>query len=413
MTTVTPTPAGNPSTAASEQDAAIDPRSAPRRSWRLPEIGDPGALAVLVAIAVIWTVFQTQNANFLSARNLSNLILQMAVTAILAIAVVLVLVIGEIDLSLGSVTGVTSALLGVLLTNDHWSAGAAIVAALALGLGIGLLQGAVVVLVGVSSFIVTLGGFLAWAGLQLALIGPAGDLPVTNATVTAVANDYLTPTVAWALAAAAVALVALTEVMRARAARRAGVTTASRTRVGLRLLLIAALLSGIVAYLNSNFGVPYLMVLLLGLVVIFGWVLSRTMFGRYLYAIGGNAEASRRAGVPVATVRVVVLGLSGLLGGVAGIVSTSSLFATSAGTGGSTLLLEAIAAAVIGGASLFGGRGRIYQALLGAIVIASIQNGLDLLGKAASTEDIAMGAILVLAVCVDALNRRRRAATGR
>lgn len=180
-----------------------------------------------------------------------------------------------------------------------------------------------------------------------------------------------------------------------------------------RVVLLAAVLAAIVAYLNDNFGVPYLLVVMLALAAGLGWTLRRTIFGRYLYAVGGNAEASRRAGVPLATVRVAVLGLSGLLGGVAGIVSTSNLFATSAGVGGSTLLLEAIAAAVIGGASLFGGRGHVYQALLGALVIASIENGLYLLGKSASTVEIATGVILVLAVSVDAASRRRRATAGR
>ena len=358
-------------------------------------------------------LFQTQNANFLSARNLSNLVLQMAVTAILAIAVVVVLVCGEIDLSLGAVTGVTSALLGVLLTNEHFGAGWAMLLALLLGLGIGLLQGSVTVFVGVPSFLVTLGGFLAWAGVQLSLIGPAGDLPVTNPTVAAIANDYLSPWVAWLLAALGVAVVAVTELLHGRAWRRSGLSGPPAWRAWVRCSLLAGSLAGLVAYLNSNFGVPYLLVLMVGLAAGLGWVMQRTPFGRHVYAVGGGIEASRRAGVPVGAVRVAVLGLSGLIGGIAGIVSTSSLYATSAGTGGSILLLEAIAAAVIGGTSLFGGHGRIYQALLGALVIASIENGLDLLGESASTEEIATGVILVLAVSIDALSRRRRAAVGR
>ncbi|MDA8315678.1 MAG: sugar ABC transporter permease [Actinomycetota bacterium] len=374
---------------------------------------EAGPLPVIVGVVAIWIFFQAQNTSYLSARNLSNLITQMAVTAILAMAVVLVLVAGEIDLSLGSVTGVTSAVLGVLLTNDHWPAGAALLAALALGLGIGLVQGAVTAYVGVPSFLVTLGGFLAWAGLQLSVIGPAGDLPVTNGTITAIGNDYLAPWVAWLMATVVVIGVGLVEVARRRSWRRAGMRGPHPWQAIARVVLLAAVLAAIVAYLNDNFGVPYLLVVMLALAAGLGWTLRRTIFGRYLYAVGGNAEASRRAGVPLATVRVAVLGLSGLLGGVAGIVSTSNLFATSAGVGGSTLLLEAIAAAVIGGASLFGGRGHVYQALLGALVIASIENGLYLLGKSASTVEIATGVILVLAVSVDAASRRRRAAAGR
>ena len=373
--------------------------------------GDLGALPVIIGLTAVWIFFQTQNSNFLTSRNLSNLTLQMAVTAILAMAVVLVMVTGEIDLSLGSVTGATSALLGILLTNHHWSVATALAATFALGLGIGLLQGAITVFVGVPSFIVTLGGFLAWAGVQLALIGPAGNLPVNNNTIAAIGNSYLGHTTAWLLAAATIVVLAGVELLRRREWRRAGAPRPV-LRSLLRLSLIAAGLLGVVAFLNSNFGVPYVLVLFLSIAALLGWITRRTFFGRYLYAVGGNREASRRAGVPVAAIRVAVLGLSGLLAGLAGVVSTSNLYATSANTGGSILLLEAIAAAVIGGTSLFGGRGRIYQALLGTLVIASVHNGLGLLGKAASTEDIATGTILVLAVSLDALNRRRRAVTG-
>ena len=373
--------------------------------------GDLGPLPVIVGLIAVWVFFQTQNSNFLTSRNLSNLTLQMAVTAILAMAVVVVMVAGEIDLSLGSVTGVTSALLGVLLTNDHWSTSAALAATFALGLGIGLLQGLVTVLVGVPSFIVTLGGFLAWAGVQLAVIGPAGNLQVTNNTIAAIGNNYLSHTSAWLVAAAAVVGVAVVEALRFRERRRSN-GPFSVVRSVTRVFALAVGVCAVVAFLNGNFGVPYVLVLFLTVGAVLGWIMRRTFLGRYLFAVGGNAEASRRAGVPVKTVRVAALSLSGLLAGLAGVVSTSTLYATSANVGGSILLLEAIAAAVIGGTSLFGGRGRIYMALLGTLVIASVQNGLGLLGKSASTEDIATGTILVLAVSLDALNRRRRAAAG-
>jgi len=316
--------------------------------------------------------------------------------------------------SLGSVTGVTSALLGVLLTEQHWSAAGALAATFALGLGIGLLQGLVTVFVGVPSFLVTLGGFLAWAGLQLSLIGAAGDLPVNNATVTAIGNSYLSHSiVAWALAALAVIGVTAAEIARHLAYQREGITPPATAKAAVRVALTAAGSFGLVAFLNNNFGVPYILIIFVGVALALGWVTQRTLFGRYIYAIGGNSEASRRAGIPVPWIRVSVLGISGLLAGLAGVVSTSNLYATSAGVGGSILLLEAIAAAVIGGTSLFGGRGRVYQALLGALLIASVQNGLDLLGEPASTVEMAMGGILVLAVSLDALNRRRNAALTR
>jgi D-xylose transport system permease protein len=394
--------------------AASPLRASIRRRLQAAAGGELGPLPVIIGLALVWIFFQTQNSHFLTARNLSNLTLQMAVTAILAVAVTLVLVAGEIDLSLGSVTGVTSALLGILLTNHHWPVAAALAATFGLGLGIGLLQGAITVLVGVPSFLVTLGGFLAWAGVQLSLIGPAGNLPVNDPTIAAIANSYLSHGVAWALAAAVVVAVAATQLARLLDERRHSAMAASSiVEATARVGLTAAAAFGLVAFLNRNFGVPYVLVLFLGIAVGLGWIMRRTIFGRHVYAVGGNAEASRRAGVPVPAVRIAVLGLSGLLAGLAGVVSTSNLYATSANTGGGILLLEAIAAAVLGGTSLFGGRGRIYQALLGALVIASIENGLGLLGKSASTEDIATGVILVLAVCLDAINRRRRAATGR
>jgi D-xylose transport system permease protein len=182
---------------------------------------------------------------------------------------------------------------------------------------------------------------------------------------------------------------------------------------GVRVAFVAAGAFGLVAFLNTNFGVPYVLLVFTGVAVALGWLMRRTILGRYLYAVGGNAEASRRAGVPVGAVRITVLGIAGLLAALAGVISTSNLYGTSAGTGGSILLLEGIAAAVIGGTSLFGGRGRVYQAVVGALVVASVENGLALLGKAASTEDMATGVILVLAVSLDAFNRRRLAAQGR
>ncbi len=375
--------------------------------------GDAGPVPVLIGLAAIWIFFQTQNSNFLTARNLSNLILQMAVVTVLATATVVVMVAGEIDLSLGSVTGVTSALVGILLTNHHWSVAAALAVTFLAGAGIGLAQGLVTVFVGVPSFIVTLGGFLAWAGLQLALIGAAGDLPVNNGTIAAIGNSYLGHATAWVLAAVVVAVVAGVDLARWRERRRVALVGRGGALALARVAVVAAGAFGLVAFLNTNFGVPYVLLVFAGVAVALGWVLRRTVFGRYVYAIGGNAEAARRAGVPVAAVRVVVLGIAGLLAALAGIVSTSNLYGTSAGVGGSILLLEAIAAAVIGGTSLFGGRGRVYNAILGALVVASVENGLALLGKAASTEDMATGAILVLAVSLDALNRRRLAARGR
>ena len=405
-----------PAVGTEDQTASLDEQLA-QPGWRerIAAVlsGDAGPIPVLIGLALVWIFFQSQNSAFLTARNLSNLLLQMAVVTVLAMASVAVMVAGEIDLSLGSVTGVTSALLGVLLTNDHWSAGTALAATFAFGLGIGVLQGCVTVFVGVPSFIVTLGGFLVWAGLQISLVGAAGDLPVTNSTVGAIGNSYLSHPTAWIVGLVGLAAYGAVEIARVRERRRADLSRTFLLKTAVRVALVTAGVVGLVAFLNSNFGVPYVLLVFGGIAIVLGWIMRRTIFGRYMYSVGGNAEASRRAGVPVVTVRIVVFAISGLLAALAGVISTSNLYATSAGIGGSILLLQAIAAAVIGGTSLFGGRGRIYYAVLGALVVASVENGLGLLGKPASTEDIATGIILVLAVSLDALNRRRLASAGR
>jgi len=368
---------------------------------------EAGSAAVLAGLAAIWIFFEVQNSNFLTARNLTNLVLQTAVTAILAMGVVLVLIAGEIDLSLGSVTGASAALLGVLLTNQHWPTGLAIVVTLLFGLLIGLVQGLVTTQIGVPSFIVTLGGFLVFAGVQLALIGGSGQIAIASPAVIAIANDYLAPGVAWALAGAVIAGLVATEAARRRAWSRADVGDGSWWLAVARVAAWAGVLIAVTLIMNSYFGVPYLLVGLLALFLGLSWATRRTGLGRHLYAVGGNAEAARRAGISVGAIKVTVLAASGLLAALAAIVSASRLYSVNASTGGGTLLLEAIAAAVIGGTSLFGGHGRIYHALLGALVIDSVENGLDLIGQSESTKNIATGIILVLAVSLDALSRRR------
>lgn len=368
---------------------------------------DAGSAAVLGGLAAIWIFFEVQNSNFLTARNLTNLVLQTAVTAILGMGVVLVMVAGEIDLSLGSATGASAALLGVLLTSQHWPAGLAIAVTLLFGLLLGLLQGIITTQIGVPSFIVTLGGFLAFAGVQLALIGSAGQIAISSPAVIAIANDYIARAVAWALAGVVIAGLVVTEVAGHRAWSRAGVGGGSWWPAAARVGAWAGVLIAVTWIMNSYFGVPYLLVGLLALSLGLSWATRRTGFGRHLYAVGGNAEAARRAGISVGAIKVTVLAASGLLAAVAAIVSASRLYSVDASTGGGTLLLEAIAAAVIGGTSLFGGYGRIYNALLGALVIDSVENGLDLIGQSASTKNIATGIILVLAVSLDALSRRR------
>ncbi len=369
-----------------------------------------GSWPVLVGLAIIWLLFQSQNDRFLTARNLSNLILQIGVVGTLAIGVVLVLLVGEIDLSLGAVTGVSAAVLGVLLTNDHWASGAVILVALLVGTAIGLLQGSVTVFVGVPSFIVTLAGLLAWGGVQIILLGDVGELLIQDTTVRGIASAYLTPLQSWIVGAIFIAGYSWTHWRRRRRRRHAGLEVSPLSWLLLRLALVAAVTIALIALLDAYFGVPEMLVLLLALMVLLTWLTTRTVFGRHMCAIGGNAEAARRAGISVSGVKVAVFALTSTLAALGGILAASREFAVSIGTGGGTLLLDAIAAAVIGGTSLFGGRGQIYHAVLGALVIGSVENGLDLLGQPASVKDIATGVILVIAVSIDALTRRRRQA---
>jgi D-xylose transport system permease protein len=363
---------------------------------------------VVFGLILTWLLFQILNGNFLTPRNLSNLVLQSGVVGTLGIGVVLVLLLGEIDLSLGAVCGVCASVLGVLITDQHWPGIPAMLVTLMIGMLIGLLQGAVTVYIGVPSFIVTLGGFLAWQGVQLILLGDAGELVVLDPIVQSFASFYLTVFASIALGIFIVTIFLVGLLARRRSRRRAGLDPSSLSTISLRLVGVIVGTGVPIILFDAYFGIPYMVVLLLVVVALLTWMTNRSVFGRYIFAIGGNADAARRAGIHVKTVRLAVFALASTLAALGGILSVSREFAVSTGTGGGTLLLEAIAAAVIGGTSLFGGRGQIYQALLGALVIGSIENGLYLLGQPASTQNIATGIILVIAVSIDALSRRRQ-----
>ncbi len=363
---------------------------------------------IVIGLIFTWLLFQSLNGNFLTPRNLSNLVLQTGVVGTLGIGVVLVLLLGEIDLSLGAVCGVCASVLGVLITELHWPGIPAMLVTLLIGMLIGLLQGAVTVYIGVPSFIVTLGGFLAWQGVQLILLGDAGELIVLDPIVQSFSSSYLTVFASIVLGIFIVGIVLVSLLARRRSRRCAGLEPFPISIIGLRLVGVIVGTGVAIILFNAYFGIPYMVVLLLVVVALLTWMTNRSVFGRYIFAIGGNAEAARRAGIHVKTVRLAIFALASTLAALGGILSVSREFAVSTGTGGGTLLLESIAAAVIGGTSLFGGRGQIYQALLGALVIGSIENGLYLLGQPASTQNIATGIILVIAVSIDALSRRRQ-----
>jgi D-xylose transport system permease protein len=375
--------------------------------------GQLGPLPVVLGLAAIWTYFDVQDAHFLTARNLSNLVLQIAVTGTIAIGIVLVLLLGEIDLSVGSVAGLCAAVLGVGVVNHGWPWWVAIVVMLAVGAAIGAFQGAWVALVGVPSFVVTLAGLLGWLGVQLHVLGDAGTLNVFEPNISAIATTFLPDVWGWALAIIAAIGYAATRLTEQARRRRAGLPAKPVAIVIVYTIFLAAILLGSVAVLNHAYGVPIAGLILFALVIIFDWITTRSKFGRYIYAVGGNAEAARRAGIKVARIRIYVFMLCSLLAAAGGLIQVSRGAAASTQTGGGTLLLEAIAAAVIGGTSLFGGRGNVWSALLGAFVIGSVSNGLDLIGQPADVKYMVEGAILLLAVTIDALSRRGRAGTAR
>lgn len=375
--------------------------------------GELGVLPVVLGLVLIWTYFELQDSHFLTARNLSNLVLQISITGTIAIGLVLVLLLGEIDLSVGSVAGLTAAVLGTLVVNSDWPWWAAIVAMLTVGAGIGALQGAWFALLRVPSFVVTLAGLLGWLGVQLHVLGDAGTLNVFEPHITAIASTFLPQVWGWAAAIVVAAGFGGRQFLEDAQRRRAGMSTRSQAAILSQALTVAAILLCSVFVLNRAYGVPTVGIVLLALVIFFDWLATRTKFGRHIYAVGGNAEATRRAGISVARIRILVFALSGTLAAAGGLLSTSRLQASSTQTGGGTLLLEAIAAAVIGGTSLFGGRGSVWAALLGALVIGSVSNGLDLVGQPADVKYMVEGAILLLAVTIDAYSRRRLAVSGR
>jgi D-xylose transport system permease protein len=375
--------------------------------------GELGSLPVIVGLIVIWAYFESQQSVYLSARNLSNLVLQIASTGAVAIGIAMVLLLGEIDLSVGSVAGLCSAILGILIVNKDWPWWAAIAVILLTGAAIGAFQGAWFALVGVPSFVVTLAGFLGWQGVQLRVLGSTGTVNVFEPHIGTIAQSYLPDYWGWIIgvgAAAGYALMILTEQVRRR---RADLPASPIVVAFFRTAVVAAIAVASVEILNSFSGVPTAGVILLGLVIFFSLVTTRTKFGRYIYAVGGNAEAARRAGINVARVRIAVFALAGLMAAIGGLIFVSRLTAASTQTGGGTFLLEAIAAAVIGGTSLFGGRGSVWSALLGALVIGSVANGLDLMAQPPEIKYMVEGAILGLAVSVDAVSRRGRASAGR
>jgi D-xylose transport system permease protein len=375
--------------------------------------GELGNLPVIIGIAVIWLVFWIANENFLTPGNLTNLVLQIAAVGTISIGLVLVLLLGEIDLSVGSVSGLTAAIMAVLNVKQGVPGWLAVLAALGAGAVVGLIQGFWVTRFRIPAFVVTLAGLLAWQGALLFVLGSTGTITVSDGFIEGLANTFFIPLDAWLLAVVAIVAYAGLKLWERRSRLAAGLPVPPLRFLVTRIVVLAVALLATAAVLAADRGLPLAAVIFIGLVVAFDLLIRRTRFGRHVLAVGGSDEAARRAGIQVNNVRLVVFVMASTMAAAGGILAASRLFAVNQSSGASDTLLNAIAAVVIGGTSLFGGRGSAWSALLGALVIGSISNGMDLLGLESDIKFLITGSVLLIAATVDALARRGRQAAGR
>ncbi|MCB7135082.1 sugar ABC transporter permease [Cellulosimicrobium marinum] len=369
-----------------------------------------GMLPIVGALVLIWAVLGIVNPAFLSAENLVNLTLQSVPTGVIALGVVLVLLVGQIDLSVGSVSGLAAAVLAVGAVTLGWPIGLAVVAALAVGVVVGLGYGALSTRLGLPSFVFTLAGLLILAGVQLRVLGPRGtiNLPFESWFVRTVQQGFLPQAAAWVLVAVVVVGYAAVQVVEHVRRVRAELPAPRAGRIVLRTGALAAVLVATVAYLGTARGIGYTVVLFVALVVVVDVLLRRTRWGRSVRAVGGNRRSALLAGVAVRRTVVSCFVACSTFAALGGVLAAGRLAAANQGTGSADTYLTAIAAAVIGGTSLFGGRGSAWSALLGVLVIQSIANGLTLLNLDTATRYIVTGAVLLLAIVVDMLIRGRR-----
>jgi D-xylose transport system permease protein len=375
--------------------------------------GDLAELRVVLALAVIWLVFYAQEPRFMSSVNLSNLVLQMTAVGLVSIGIVLVLLLGEIDLSVGAVSGLCAAIMAVLSVKHGWSPYLAIAAGVLAGTAIGLFQGSVFTKFAVPSFVVTLAGLLAWPGFQLEVLGATGTVNLNDPKIIGLTSTFYSDTVGWIIAVVAIGLYAFTALRGRQKRVSQGLSAPEVGLLVLRIGLVAVATLVAVWVLNDDRGVPLAALILVGFCLAFFYLTTRTTFGRHIFAVGGNAEAARRAGIHVTRVRVIVFMIASTMAAIGGIMAASRLLAVNQSSGSGDFLLLAIAGPVIAGTSLFGGRGSVWHALLGALVITSISNGMDLLALQSSVKFIVTGAVLLLAVIIDAIARQQRQAAGR
>lgn len=367
------------------------------------------AYTMLFALVVIWLFFQWATIDdrhpyglFLSAVNISNLFKQMAVTGVLAVGMLMIIVTGQIDLSIGSLIGLAG---GIAAMTQDWGLAASLGSAIVIGLIIGAVQGGLVAYANIPAFIVTLGGLLAWRGV-IFILAKSRTIPITLPAFRSMGLDYIPPVIGWTLAAIAIAAIAWTTIRRNQARRRHELSVSSPGATIARIVIPAILIVVFIYVLNLHAGVPIPVIILLAVALVGAFLTQNTTFGRYLYAIGGNPDAARLSGI---NLRHYILGafcLMGVLAGLASLMETARLGSADPNAGVSKEL-DAIAACVIGGTSLMGGRGTVFGALLGALIMASLDNGMSLLSAERYTQDIVKGIVLVTAVGFDMLGRRK------
>jgi D-xylose transport system permease protein len=377
--------------------------------------GDIGSLPAVLGLIALIAVFGVMSEFFLTNRNFANLLTQAAPVMVIAMGLVFVLLLGEIDLSAGYASGVCGAVLVLLVTNHGWSWYTALGASIVIGALLGTLIGTLVSRLGIPSFVVTLAAFLAFQGILLLLAGEGGTIPIADKTILAVENSNLTPLQGWILWSATSILYVVSGLNRINSRRKAGLVVELTQLWAMKTVALLAI-TGLAVYelnqerglsaTNSTKGVPIVAPLILVILLAGTFLLSKTSFGRHIYAVGGNAEAARRAGINVKRVRTIAFVLCSSLAAVAGMLFASRMNSISPSTGGSSTLLYAVGAAVIGGVSLFGGKGRMRDAILGGLVVAVIDNGMGLLGYGAGIQFLVTGAVLLVSAGVDAISRR-------
>ena len=413
-------------TATATAPAAVDPRLLVRENGlagyladfkRKMKSGELGSVPVVLGLILIAAIFQGQTGNFLNADNLTNITLWIAGPGLIAVGIVFVLLLGEIDLSLGSVAGVSAAIAGVLSARQGINEWLSILIALGAGVAIGALHGFFFAKIGVPAFVVTLAGLLAWSGLQQFVLGDKGTANVVNNGVIADLDHYFIGdgdvAVTWIFAIAGVALFALGQVLDSRRRSAAGLPARPMSEIGLRTGVLAVIAVAAAYMLNQSRGLPLPLVIFLGIVIITDFVLRRTSYGRQIFAVGGGIEAARRAGINVAWVRISVFMISAGMAALGGLFIMSQQGSADKALGSGNVLMNSIAAAVIGGTSLFGGRGKTWSALLGILVIQSIITGLDLVHVDQAIQYMITGAVLLAAVVLDSVSRRTQKSSGR